>query len=271
MSAWKDVFLNLALEEWLLTHAPQVPLLLLYTNAPCVVIGKNQNPWREARLSQMAAEGVALARRISGGGAVYHDEGNLNFSVLCARADYREERQVEWIFQTLERFGLRAARLGKTSLGIDGLKFCGQAFCFRGERVVHHGTLLVRADLCRLQRYLGAELQDIQTQAVASVPVPVANLSALAPGLTCEVLSAALAETFQDLYGGGCPAPALPAADALRELAERNRSAEWILGATPRFEVTMNGQTFRVERGRIVRSDGTPAPDFFKATPEEFL
>jgi lipoate-protein ligase A len=194
----REITRNLAVEEWLLDHAPHLPVLFLYVNDPCVVIGKNQNPWRECRLSLMEQENVPLARRISGGGTVYHDPGNLNVSVIVPRTEYREDKQYELIFQTLEATALRHrnfSKLGKNSLGVDGKKFSGQAFCFRGERVLHHGTLLVNADLKRLGRYLGPELEGIQTKAVASVPAQVTNLS----GLTIETLSTALIETFQGL------------------------------------------------------------------------
>jgi lipoate-protein ligase A len=197
-----DVYRNLAVEEWLLDHAGERgPILFLCVNSPCVVIGKNQNPWRECRLSLMEKEGVPLARRISGGGAVYHDEGNLNFGVIVPRTEYREEKQYELIIQTLQKFGIKASKLRKNSLAVDGLKFSGQAFCFRGQHVLHHGTLLVNSDLDRLGRYLGSEIDGIETKAVASVPSEVMNLADAAPGLTVETLSAALIEVFKDMYG----------------------------------------------------------------------
>ena len=168
-----DVYRNLAVEEWLFDHADlRGPILFLCVNSPCVVIGKNQNPWRECRLSLMGKEGVPLARRISGGGAVYHDEGNLNFGVIVPRAEYCEEKQYELIFQTLEATALQHVNLykmGKNSLAINGKKFSGQAFCFRGQHVLHHGTLLVNSDLDRLNRYLGSEIDGIETKAIASI------------------------------------------------------------------------------------------------------
>ncbi len=172
-----DVYRNLAVEEWLLENAPHLPVLLLYINSPCVVIGKNQNPWRECRLSLMEKDKVPLARRISGGGAVYHDEGNLNVSVIVPRTQYREEKQYELIFETLETFGIQASKLRKNSLAVNGKKFSGQAFCFRSDRVLHHGTLLVNSDLQRLGRYLGSEITGIETKAVASIPAEVMNLA----------------------------------------------------------------------------------------------
>jgi len=259
-----DVYRNLAAEEWLLEHGPGRPVLFLCVNAPCAVIGKNQNPWRECRLSRMAQEGVLLARRVSGGGTVYHDPGNLNAGVIVPRTEYREQKQYELIFRALEKFGIRASRLGKTSLGVDGKKFSGQAFCFRGRQVLHHGTLLVNSDLRRLERYLGSEIEGIETKAVASVPSGVMNLADAAPGLTVETLSEALKETFRELYGQGAAAEEwtcarLPEAE-LGPLIERNASREWRLNQTPPFEVGLEGRRVRVEKGLIVNGGGGPVP-----------
>lgn len=260
-----DVYRNLAVEEWLLSHAENCgPVLFLCVNSPCVVIGKNQNPWRECRLSLMEKENVPLARRISGGGAVYHDEGNLNVGVIVPRTEYREEKQYELISKTLEKFGVKAAKLRKNSLAVDGKKFSGQAFCFRGEHVLHHGTLLVNSDLDRLGRYLGSELEGIETKAVASVPAEVANLSSFAPALTVRKLSEALIETFREMYGTGGREEEwkegnrnIPPAEILLNI-EKLSSTDWKLNHTPRFQVTLNGQTIDVEKGRIVNLEGKP-------------
>jgi lipoate-protein ligase A len=267
-----DVYRNLAVEEWLLDHALRLPVLFLCANSPCVVIGKNQNPWKECRLSLMEKEGVPLARRISGGGAVYHDQGNLNVGVIVPRTEYREEKQYELIFKTLEKFGITASKLRKNSLAVAGKKFSGQAFSFRGQHVLHHGTLLVNSDLKRLGRYLGSEIEGIETKAVASVPSQVMNLSEAAPELTVEKLSAALIETFRKMYGlrpvgayapegsggvveYGSDAEILEKTGAATQLLSSN---DWKLCHTPRFQVTISGQTLEIEKGLITNLDGNP-------------
>lgn len=270
-----DVYRNLAVEEWLLDHAPQLPVLFLCVNDPCVVIGKNQNPWRECRLSLMEKEGVPLARRISGGGAVYHDSGNLNVSVIVPRTEYVEQKQYDLVFQTLETFGVAASKVRKNTLVVGDKKISGQAFCFRGGRVLHHGTILVNADLSRLGRYLGPEIDGIKTKAVASVPAQVANLSAFAPELTVEKLSAALIETFQTMYApGGFTRPTRVELDAVGRVTPPGElqipeeqlfpmlvkisSNDWKLGHTPRFQVELNGRELEVEKGRVMNLEGSP-------------
>lgn len=274
----RDVYRNLAVEEWLLDNAPRLPVLFLCVNDPCVVIGKNQNPWRECRLSRMEKEGVSLARRVSGGGAVCHDGGNLNLSVIVPRTRYVEEKQYELIFQALEPFGIRASRVRKNALVVEGLKFSGHAFCHRRNRTLHHGTLLVRADLDRLRRCLGPELEGIETRAVASVPAPVANLSQFAPDLTVESLSVALMESFRRMYSSGCGMRDAGrgtrdagrveywndadvekrAAAQLLPIMGRISSDDWKFGRTPPFEITLNGEHIRVEKGRVVNRPGQP-------------
>ncbi len=269
-----DIYRNLAVEDWLLDHAPQLPVLFLCVNEPCVVIGKNQNPWRECRLSLMEEEGILLARRTSGGGAVYHDPGNLNVGVIVPRTQYRAEKQYELIFQTLEATAFRhknLSKLGKNSLGVDGKKFSGQAFCYRKDRVLHHGTLLVNANLDRLGRYLGPELDGIETNAVASIPAKVMNLSEVAPELTIGKLSSALIETFGEMYGlrpGGACAPegsdpgetrfhgtgGMIPEEEMAPMVEKLSSKAWTLEHTPKFTF----QCAEVEKGRITNMEGNP-------------
>ncbi len=253
-----DVYRNLAVEEWLLENAPSLPVLFLYVNDPCVVIGKNQNPWRECRLSLMKEEGVALARRISGGGAVYHDTGNLNVSIIVPRTEYIEQKQYDLVFQTLETFGIQSSKVRKNSLVVDGKKFSGNAFCHRRDRTLHHSTQLVNCDLARLGRYLGPELDGIETNAIASVPSEVANL----PGLTIEKLSAALVETFKGMYGNGeleCWNDGMLPEEELLPMIGKNSSDAWTLEHTPRFNVSLHGEMFTVKKGRVINAEGNPS------------
>ncbi len=253
-----DVYRNLAVEEWLLDHAPRTSVLFLYGNDPCVVIGKNQNPWRECRLSLMEAEGVPLARRISGGGAVYHDPGNLNVSVMVPRTEYVEQKQYDLIFNALKTVGITGSIFGKNSLGVADRKFSGQAFCHRRGRTMHHGTILVNADLARLGRYLGPELEGIETRAVASVPARVTNLASFAPGLTVETLSGALIEQFRRMYGSHgvveYGSDEIVPEEELFPMIGKYSSRDWTLRHTPKFFF----QGLEVVKGRVANLAGQP-------------
>ncbi len=233
------------------------PVLFLWRSDCAVVVGKNQNPWRECRLDLMRNEGVPLARRISGGGTVYHDAGNLNYCIIVDRTQYREEQAYEMVFQALEALGVRAEKTGKSNLSVDGLKFSGNAFCFRKGRALHHGTLLLDADLERLNRYLGTMFSRIDTRAIRSVPAAVANL-----GLDVTEVSAALRSSFSSCYGDGRKFQWLEAdldGATLIPLEEKHRSNRWKYGATPKFSVEQGGLRLEIERGKIVRSVGSDA------------
>ncbi len=250
-----NVYRNLAIEEYLMDRAVEFgPVLFLWRSDCAVVMGKNQNPWRECRLDLMQAEGVPLARRISGGGTVYHDAGNLNYCVIVDRTEYQEQQAYDMVLQALSSFGIRAEKTGKSNLSVDGLKFSGNAFCFRKGRAMHHGTLLLHTDLERLNRYLGSMLDGIETHAIASVPAQVANLK-----LKGSDLSSALIESFRDHYGG---AEAVYWSEEDLDLAVldvllcRQKSDDWRFGATPRFTIEWAGEQLEVVKGVVVHAEG---------------
>ena len=251
-----DVYRNLAIEEFLMEHAvDQGPVLFLWRSRCAVVVGKNQNPWKECRLDRMQAEEVPLARRISGGGTVYHDAGNLNYCVIVDRRGYREQQAYDMVLAALEPFGIKAERTGKSNLSVNGMKFSGNAFCFRKGSAMHHGTLLLNTDLDRLKRYLGSMCDGIETHAIASVPADVVNLE-----LSIHDLSNALKESFQHVYRDASAMVERGIDDMdvqdLDGLYARQRSDEWIYGATPRFELDAGGTRLEVSRGVVVRAEG---------------
>ncbi|MCF7817726.1 MAG: lipoate--protein ligase [Kiritimatiellales bacterium] len=260
-SSATDVYRNLAIEEYLMEHiADRGPVLFLWQSDCAVVMGKNQNPWRECRLDLMEAEGVPLARRISGGGTVYHDAGNLNYCVIVDRTHYREEQAYEMVFQALETMGIHAEKTGKSNLSVDGLKFSGNAFCFRKGRALHHGTLLLRTDLERLNRYLGPMFGQIETHAIRSIPATVANL-----GLDDEAVASSLKDRFQALYGGAAGSHALEEIvdeTALWPRVEKQRSHDWKFGATPGFVLEQDRVRLEVAKGVIVAAQGAGAECF---------
>ncbi len=236
-----DVFTNLAVEDYLMSEAPDAPPTLLCWRAkPSVVIGKHQNPWRECRLREMERAGVALARRISGGGAVYHDEGNLNYAYFCRRDTYRQDAVFDVVLEALGDLGISAHRMGKSSLGVDGRKFSGNAFCYRRDAVLHHGTLLVGADLDALNGMLKGRDEHYDTHAVASEPAPVTNLTDHRTDLTPDMIIDVLANRFAAHTGERPSRFALDLAQAaIVDRADEMRGTAWCYDRTPRFRLLL--------------------------------
>lgn len=194
---------NLATEQYLLEHVPQgACILYLWQNRHTVVIGRNQNAWQECRTARLEADGGFLARRLSGGGAVFHDLGNLNFTFLVNKEDYSVEKQLSVIVEACRTLGIPAERSGRNDVLTGGRKFSGNAFYEHEGRCYHHGTLLVDVDMEAMGRYLSPSTAKLQAKGVTSVRSRVVNLRELVPGLTIDGLAAAMTAAFGKVYGG---------------------------------------------------------------------
>ena len=197
-----DPYENLATEK-VLMDAMQTgeAMLYLWQNLNTVVIGKNQNAWLECRTSLLDDEGGKLARRLSGGGAVYHDLGNLNFTFVMCKEDYDLDRQITVIQRACELAGICVEKSGRNDLLADGRKFSGNAFYQDKVHAYHHGTLMVNVDKEKLGRYLSPPNAKLAAKGVASVRSRVVNLKELSPRLTIEDMRANMIRAFQEVYG----------------------------------------------------------------------
>ena len=226
-----DPYENLAAEKLLLDCVPgDCCILYLWQNQSTVVIGRNQNPWAECRCSLLEAEDGKLARRLSGGGAVFHDLGNLNFTFLCSAENYDLDRQLQVIRAACRLAGISTTLSGRNDILAEGRKFSGNAFYNSKGKSYHHGTLLVSADMERLQRYLTPPKAKLEAKGVKSVRSRVVNLQELAPGLTCETMAEYMAEAFSSVYGiaaANCPAPD---PETVQALAKTYGSWEYLYG-----------------------------------------
>jgi lipoate-protein ligase A len=224
---------NIALEACLLWNVQKDECILyLWQNRRTVVIGVNQNPWKEAHVRELEQDGGFLARRMSGGGAVFHDLGNLNFTFLVREDNYDVGRQLDVIIRAVARFGIHAERSGRNDILTDGRKFSGNAFYSSRGHCYHHGTLLLDVDMSNLSRYLNVSHTKLQSKGVDSVRSRVINLKDLAPDIRVGSLQEALVEAFGEVYGG--TPHALPAErlnrETLAEYKEKYASWEWRLG-----------------------------------------
>jgi len=237
-----DPHRNLALEEALLISLPQdQAILYLWQNRHTVVIGAGQNAFAECRLDLLKAEGGTLARRSSGGGAVYHDMGNLNFSFLVPRADYDVARQLKVILEAVRALGVNAVASGRNDLTADGRKFSGNAFRVMKDGALHHGTLLVNVDMGLIGRYLNVSRDKLEAKGVKSVPARVVNLSELSPAVTIDAMAQAVIDAFGREYGA---APVESAVDMPIDeaLIARYQSDEWNYGKPPEGGLTLSAR-----------------------------
>ena len=224
---------NLALEHVLTEHVRAGEcILFLWQNRDTVVIGKNQNAWEECRLDWLEAHGGHLARRLSGGGAVYHDLGNLNFSLITRREDYDTARQSEVILRAVRRLGVPAERTGRNDIEAEGRKFSGHAFYEQKGCWCHHGTLMMDVNLDRMQEALSVPQAKLRSRGVSSVRSRVVNLKTYCPGICREQMEAVLTEAFEEVYGLRRKALEPERVDSaeVRETAGWMASREWILG-----------------------------------------
>lgn len=230
---------NIALEEYLLDQVQEGEIILyLWQNRKTVVIGYNQNAWRECRAEVLEEDGGFVARRLSGGGAVFHDLGNLNFTFLTRRADYDVAKQSEVILRAAQSFGIPAVRNGRNDLTAEGRKFSGNAFYRRWDCCYHHGTILIRADKGQMSRYLTVSKEKLKSKGVESVKSRVVNLEEYVPDLTVEQMEQALIRAFGEVYGGTAEPFDMRRIDSgdLQKRQARFGSWEWLYGRKIPFQ-----------------------------------
>lgn len=231
---------NLAVEEYLTAHAAEgTCILFLWQNRRSVVVGRNQDCWKECRVRELEEDGGYLVRRLSGGGAVFHDLGNLNFTFMVRKSDYDVNRQLEVILQAVKLAGIQAEKTGRNDITADGRKFSGNAFYRTGDCCYHHGTLMLQVDKDLTAKYLNVSREKLASKGVDSVKSRVGNLRDFAPELTLEELKRNLIRAFEMVYGQKADElkeQELPQ-DEIEKLTERFASWEWKYGRKIPFSV----------------------------------
>lgn len=267
-----DPLFNLAVEECIFRQMdPNQRVLFLWRNANTVVIGRAQNPWKECNTRRMEEDGVTLARRSSGGGAVFHDLGNSCFTFMAGKPGYDKSISTAIVLDALKLLGVSAFASGRNDLLVatqDGdRKVSGSAYRETHDRGFHHGTLLLDADLSRLANYLNPDPKKLAAKGISSVRSRVANLCELLPGLEHQQVSHALIEAFFAHYGARVSpehiSPTqLPDLPGFADTFARQRSWEWNFGHAPAFTHQLDERFdwggvelhFDVEKGVIGRA-----------------
>ena len=271
---------NLALESVLMDQVNFHEMILyLWQNDNTVVIGRNQNVRKECRLNEIKRDGVHLVRRSSGGGAVYHDLGNLNFTFLTDDENYSEERQSQIICNALRKLGIEAERTGRNDILCQGKKFSGNAYYHHNGKSYQHGTLLIHSDLSKMPMYLQPDPEKYKARGVDSVRSRVTNLADVKPGLTIDQVRTALIQACEEEYGVSAEMYSRPDVDVLAQRTAKFASPEWIYGQELPFDTSCEKRfpwgsirlEFRVEHGIVthvsVWSDSME-PDIIDVIPE---
>lgn len=245
-----DPYFNLATEDWIYKDMDLgSKVLYVWRNANTIVIGRGQNAWSECDLAQVKADGVHLARRHSGGGAVFQDLGNTCFTFMSAREKGVSPKELyarnnEILIAALRRLGIEAEASGRNDLVVrregEPFKISGSAFKESPDRCFHHGTMLLNVDLGRLGRYLTPHQKKLEAKGIKSVQSRVMNLIELLPELDHDAFTAALVAEFFRYYNGSCELEtldheALSQIPPLARYYETLRSWDWIFGKTPSF------------------------------------
>lgn len=260
----KDPYVNHAAEEILFTtYSGYEQILFLWVNEPSVVFGRNQNPWREVDVKFADDHGIKLLRRISGGGTVYHDHGNLNYAFIEKHSIYDEKQHFDIIMEAVKRLGVILSTSKRKDLTVDGYKVSGSAFFMKGMRRLHHGTLLVDADLDVLWQSLKVKDETFKRRfkegrSIESVSSPVINLKDLVPNLMVSDVVNAIVDVFYE----HCKyeVDVLSVQDVLtaheptaQRLIEKHASWAWIFGETPNFTyIAEEGHVYEIAGGKVM-------------------
>ncbi|PRP85977.1 hypothetical protein PROFUN_06099 [Planoprotostelium fungivorum] len=236
VSQSNDPIFNLATEEWLFYSGDiNKQTLYLWRNAPT-------NPWKECHLQKMKEDNVTLARRYSGGGAVYQDLGNTCFTFLSSKEKMNKDKNSEIILSALKKFNIEGMASGRNDLLVEGKKVSGSAYKNSGNRSLHHGTLLIDVNMDHLSHYLNVNKLKLKSKGVDSVKSRVVNLKELNKEVNHDSLSVALIETFKNQHGSQYLQIETLSTEALKKEELLNKSYqelsdwEWRYGGTPHFE-----------------------------------
>ena len=218
-------YYNLAPERSLFDFVDEDTVILyLWQNSHTIVIGKNQNAYAECKVDEFIGAGGTLARRPSGGGAVYHDLGNLNFSIICNESIAKEHTYQRIVKEALRFFDIVSEFNGRNDLTVDDKKFSGNAFYVKDDVLCQHGTILINSDFKELSKYLTPDISKLERNHVKSVESRVVNLSEISDKITVDSMKEAMIKATNAVRLGKAPTES-----KVEEYKKIFENDEWIL------------------------------------------
>jgi lipoate---protein ligase len=241
----RDPHFNLALEEYVVKYmGPKEDYVILWQNEPSVIIGRNQNTIEEINVKYIKDNNIHVVRRLSGGGAVYHDLGNLNFTFIVKSSSdvvSNFRKFTEPVVNALKSFGVNAEFSGRNDITIEGKKFSGNAQYYYGDRLLHHGTILFNSDLTVVQDALNVKPDKIESKGVKSVRSRVTNIYPyLEKEISLEDFKTAMLKLLMQDKNYMEKEYTLTEKDlsVIRELMEKRYSLwQWNYGQSPEFNI----------------------------------
>lgn len=242
-------YLNLAYENYLLDHVGKTSILFIYQNSPSIIYGRFQNPWLECNVEKMLKDKILFVRRQSGGGCVYHDKGNLNFSFINLKENYDKDKNAQFLIDLLDSVpGIYANERHdlRIKLNESDFKISGSAFKEKKDRAFHHCTLLLNSDLDKLNYYLKSSLPSIESNSSKSIRSEVINISQY---IGLDDIKHKLAQSH-----------------ALSELSEKEmlnklrddkfytkmKAHDWIFDETPLFSYSSRFFEIKIKKGKVI-------------------
>ncbi len=233
-------YFNLAFEEHLVKNASvDDEIYYLWQNDQTVVIGRNQNPWKECNIEKLHQDGGRLVRRLSGGGAVFHDLGNLNFTIIRSEQENRVNENVQMIIDMLKPYNIEAHFSGKNDILVNEHKISGNAFIVEDGKLCHHGTLLINADLNRLSDYLRPSELKLQSKGIDSVRARVKNLTDFNGDIQVNHMIYSLVDVF-GFYVNDVELVDEDGFAFIKDDILRYESWEWNFGSSPKFDISFS-------------------------------
>ncbi|MFC4892738.1 lipoate--protein ligase [Pseudofrancisella aestuarii] len=262
LSQSNNPYFNLALENWIFLEALESDkILFLWQNNPCVVIGRAQNPWQECYLKAMLEDNIPIIRRQSGGGTVFHDMGNLNYTILSPKKDHNVKENLELICNVIKKIGIDIYPNCRNDIVTDfqdfTYKVSGSAFREKRDRAFHHGTLLIKTNTNKLYKYLHQPIdKTLDAKGVKSHRSKVLNLNTIKEDLSPNDVIRAFLTYFKSssisFIGERTP---LNNRDLIINEAKNLRSWDWTYGKTLPFTKTYSENdhniTIEVKSGLI--------------------